>query len=407
MNITTPHPGPPVSDLSKAKDLQSDNHLTSLDGFRGMLALWVYCGHLSNAVGFKNYVLGMHALAVDLFMVLSGFLMVHTWKTPVSPGHTFSFGFRTTIFTFYVSRFFRIAPLYYVLLLVCYAFLPTLAEMHSFAQKMIPPPWAEGLLNFDPHISWDFSSFRWLFFHGTFTFGLVPGMEATSPLPDWSLSLEMQFYLIFPLLLTLFGRVPIMLLAIVSALSALYAPTLFGSYLTPGSIAHFGQPSLIMYRLNAFMAGMVVAFWLRNRELGKQSGITDIYAAMAGLICILPMSKPVILGYFVFVVLVFRQVPRLNRLLSLKPFRFFGDISYSVYLVHLLVLIPMVYWLIQQPGFMALGGTYRFILALGATGPIVILVSYLLFLSIELPGIRTGRCFLRRTKYLLPVRQQR
>jgi peptidoglycan/LPS O-acetylase OafA/YrhL len=395
-----------TSALSKAPNTHVFEHLSALDGFRGLLALWVFFGHLANAVGYKNYVLGMHALAVDLFMVLSGFLMIHTWKTPISKGHTFRFGFRTTTLTFYATRFFRIGPLYYVLLLVCYCFLPTLAEMHDFAQKMIRPPWAEGLQNFDPQVSWDFSSLRWLSLHGTFMFGAIPGMEASSPLPDWSLSLEMQFYLILPVLLTLFGRVPVLLLAIVSAVSAFYAPSLFGSYLTPGFIAHFGQPSFIMYRLNAFMAGMVVAFWMRNRQLEKPSLKTDIYTAMAGLVCIFPLTKPVILGYIIFVVLVFRLLPRLNRLLSLKLFRFLGDISYAVYLVHVLILIPIVYLLVQLPGFMALESTTRFILALGVTGPIVILVSHVLFRAVELSGIRMGRRFLSRTKQFLPVRKR-
>jgi peptidoglycan/LPS O-acetylase OafA/YrhL len=399
------HPNTKLSNLGKTKDSHVFAHLTALDGFRGILALWVYFGHLSNAVGFKNYVLGMHALAVDLFMVLSGFLMVHTWKTPISPRHTFSFGFRTTTFTFYVNRFFRIAPLYYILLSVCYFLLPDLAEMYGSAQKMIPPPWAEGLPHFDPHISWDFSSFKWFFLHGTFTFGLIPGMEATSPLPDWSLSLEMQFYLILPILLTLFGRVPMLLLAIVSTVLAVYAPILFGNYLAPGSITHFGQPSFIPYRLNAFMAGMVVAFWLGNRQLEKASLKTDSPYVIAGLICILPLSKPVILGYFIFVLLVFRQVPLLNRLLSLKPFRLLGDISYSVYLSHLLIVTPVVYLLLKIPSFMSFGTLTRFILALGASGPLVVLVSYFLFLGIELPGIRFGKAILNRARNPLQIPQ--
>jgi peptidoglycan/LPS O-acetylase OafA/YrhL len=51
----------------------ADKHFASLDGFRGFLAVWVYFGHLATAVGFSNYFLNMHALAVDVFMVLSGF----------------------------------------------------------------------------------------------------------------------------------------------------------------------------------------------------------------------------------------------------------------------------------------------------------------------------------------------
>jgi peptidoglycan/LPS O-acetylase OafA/YrhL len=391
---------------AKKSNLAPLLHLSALDGFRGLLAMWVYLGHLSNAVGFKNYVLGMHALAVDLFMILSGFLMVYTWKTVISIEHNFSFSLRHNAYPFYANRFFRIAPLYYLLLLVCYCFLPELAEMHDYAQKLIPPPWAEKIANFNPQTLWDFASFKWLFLHGTFTFGAIPGMESTTPLPDWSLSLEMQFYLIMPLLLLLLGRMPIILLAIITAVLALNAPSLFGSYLNPGSIAHFGQPSFIAFRLNAFMAGMVVAFWLRDSQLSKPSLKTNVFTVLSGLICILPLSKPVILGYVIFVVLVLYRVPSLNKVLSIKPLRFLGDVSYSLYLSHLLIVIPVVYWLIQQPDFMSLSSLMRFGLATGITSPLVILVSYILFRGIEIPSIRLGKYFLSRSAVLIRYRNQ-
>jgi len=375
---------------------ENPSHLTALDGFRGLLAMWVYLGHLANAVGFKNYVLSMHALAVDLFMILSGFLMAYTWKTAISLRHTFNFSFTKTAIPFYTNRFFRIAPLYYFLLVICYCFLPVLAEMHDASQKLIPPPWAEGLDNFNPHTVWNFSNFKWLLLHVTFAFGAFPGMESTTPLPDWSLSLEMQFYLIMPLLLLMFGRIHIVLLATMTAVLAFYAPSLFGSYLTPGSITHFGQPSFIAYRLNAFMAGMVVAIWLRNRELEKPSLMFNIYIVLAGLICILPLSKPVILGYILFIFLVLQRTPILNQLFSLKPLRFLGDISYSVYLSHLLIVIPIVYWLVNHHDFLMLDKTVRFVLAVGLTAPLVILSGYILFRTIERPFTRLGHYFLRR-----------
>ena len=34
--------------------------------------------------------------------------------------------------------------------------------------------------------------------HLTILFGLIPGHTASSGLPDWSLSLEMQFHAVFP-----------------------------------------------------------------------------------------------------------------------------------------------------------------------------------------------------------------
>ncbi len=380
------------------KYILETSHLKALDGFRGLLAMWVYLGHLANAVGFKNYVLSMHALAVDLFMILSGFLMAYTWKTAISLKHTFSFSFTNTAIPFYVKRFFRIAPLYYFLLIFCYFFLPALAEIHDSSLKIIPSPWAEGLENYNPSTVWDFSNFKWLILHITFAFGVVPGMESTTPLPDWSLSLEMQFYLIMPLLVLVFGRVHIVLLATATAVLAFYAPSLFGNYLTPGSIAHFGQPSFIAYRLNAFLAGMVVAVWLLSRRVEKPNLMYNFCTALSCFICILPLSKPVILGYLFFVILILRPTSILNQILSLKPLRFLGDISYSVYLSHLLIVIPTVYWLVNHDQFWALNDTVRFIFAVGLTTPLVILIGFILFRTIENPFTRLGQYFFKPKK---------
>lgn len=363
-------------------------HLSSLDGFRALLALWVYVGHLAYAVGYDNRLLSMHPLAVDLFMVLSGFLMVHTWKSAQGQ----QMPYLRAAGAFYVVRIFRIAPLYYVLLIVCSFFLTELAAMHDAILAKFPPPWSTGVAPAQGHTAWYFGSFEWLWLHVTLMFGAVPGMEASTPLPDWSLSLEMQYYLVFPLLLVLFRRLPMIVLVVPAAVMAWLAPGLFGNYLDPGTIAHFGQPSLLAYRLNAFMAGMVVAFWLRELNAGS---ITRpwrrVYLGVAAAICVAPLTKLVILAYGVFVLLAAGNIPWLNRLFSLRPLRFLGDISYSIYLCHLLIVAPVVYFLIVSTPLQAMQPLHRFVLSLLITAPLVIVVSLYLYRAVELPTIRAGR----------------
>lgn len=375
-------------------DSKTLTHVAALDGFRGGLALWVYLGHLSLAVGYSNYFLAIHALAVDLFMVLSGFLMIYTWKGSHQPTHHFL----TTSVKFYLARFFRIAPLYYVLLLLCYVFLPQLNQMHDYALKLIPPPWVQDLTVYDPKSGWVFDSWRWLYLHLSFAFGVVPGMEASTPLPDWSLSLEMQFYLIFPVLLLVLGAGSwaLLALAIGAAILAWFAPGLFGSYLTPGSLTHFGQPSMLAYRLNAFLAGMVLAFWLRQKRSQAPSRFVNVVTVLAIAICLLPLSKPVILIYLVFAALIFEKIPPLNWLLGRKPFKILGDMSYSIYLVHLLVVIPGVYWLLQSSIFIGLSPIAKFACAVGLTCPVVLVASYVLHQWVEQPGIRLGRYLIKK-----------
>ncbi len=364
-----------------------ESHLQALDGFRALLALWVYFGHLAYAVGYHNYLLGLHALAVDLFMVLSGFLMFRSW----SRGLLSERAFFDRAVQFYKARFFRIAPLYYLLLLVCYIFLPSLTAMYDFIQKTMPPPWAQGLSDYNPSAGWNFDSIRWLYLHATFTFGLVPGMEASTPLPDWSLSLEMQFYFVFPVLFWLMLRTPLLLLSTLVAGAAIVAPLFFGNYLTPGAVAHFGQPSLLPYRLNAFFAGMLIAYYLSLRLNGQLTQRTSIILIITSAVCIAPLTKPVILAYVLFALLCTQRLPFLTAALGLTPLRILGNISYSIYLVHLLVVIPCVYWLLTFSFFLQLSADIRFVVAFCLSAPIVCGLSYVLYRYVELPSIRIGK----------------
>ena len=362
-------------------------HLNALDGFRACLALWVYLGHLAAAVGFKNYLLDLHPLAVDLFMVLSGFLMVHTWK---QSGAEYRFFSKDTL-AFYCARFFRIAPLYYFLLLVCYLWSPSLAQMHDFSLKVIPPVWAENIEGYAPNTSWNFEGFNWIWLHLTFLFGLVPGMENSTPLPDWSLSLEMQFYLVLPVLLICLKKVPLIAVAIACAALALTAPKLFGNYLDAGLITHFGQPSFLPYRLNAFMAGMILAFLLKSDYKFISLTLNNLLIFLSALLCVFPLSKIVIIIYLFFTLLVFNKIPFASKVLSIYPMKFLGNISYSIYLSHILIVIPASYFLISNEQFTSLLSGTRFLISLFITAPLVFIISYLMFVVIEKPSINIGR----------------
>lgn len=354
---------------------------------RACLALWVFLGHLADATGYRNSLLARHALAVDLFMVLSGFLMVHTWRGDV---RTATFASTQTL-RFYLGRFFRIAPPYYVLLAFCSLFLTDLATMHDVVLRAFPPPWSAELEHFEPATVWHFGNLRWLWTHLTIMFGLFPGLESSTPLPDWSLSLEMQFYLVLPLILEMLRRVPLIAMAIFASALAFVAPVLFGSYLIPGAWEHFGQPSFLPYRLNAFVAGMVISFWIRSRGSVGRSRAADIRAAIAATICLIPLTKPVILGFLVFALLVTGRVPVVSRVLSLRPMRLLGEVSYSLYLAHILIIIPVAFLLTRQTWFVHVGPLQRFAVALAATLPVVVIVSYALYRSVELPSIRLGK----------------
>src|SRR5579872_2029724 len=160
-NTTSPIPAGPQA------------HIPALDGLRGlaiaMVLIWHFCP-LS-----QPYFPGW--AGVDLFFVLSGYLI--TWRLVASRNlpHYFS--------RFYRNRALRILPLYYALVI---SFLVAIA---LFVRKVNQPT-----LNiyFDHWKSFLIFTQNWTFIR----FGLPPDL---SLVPLWSIAVEEQFYLIWPLLI--------------------------------------------------------------------------------------------------------------------------------------------------------------------------------------------------------------
>jgi peptidoglycan/LPS O-acetylase OafA/YrhL len=89
-------------------------------------------------------------------------------------------------------------------------------------------------------------------------------------------------------------------------------------------------------------------------------------------------------------------VPFFTGFLGARPMRFLGDISYSIYLCHLLVVIPVTYLLVFSTSFLSLPAIYRLAIAIGVTFPLVILSSYVLYRFVEVPSIKFGRRLIER-----------
>lgn len=108
-------------------------HLAIFDPLRGFLAFWVYAGHLSLLTTGDDH---RAAVAVDIFMFVSGFLMFYIWNVEgPQPGNG------KTVASFYVRRFFRIAPLYYLVLAPALMFSWQLARMSHALNEIFPPTW--------------------------------------------------------------------------------------------------------------------------------------------------------------------------------------------------------------------------------------------------------------------------
>lgn len=165
----------------RAQILSVANRAPHLDGLRGAAALAVVLFHLSphlSTTGLDRYVLYAVTpgwIGVDIFFVLSGFLITGILLDSRSEGNYFK--------RFYLRRAFRILPLYYAYLVVVFGIVPFLRHPE--------PQWtsagrAEVL--------------SYAFYVQNFFQCLFPKAMSNSPTHLWSLAIEEQFYLVWPLL---------------------------------------------------------------------------------------------------------------------------------------------------------------------------------------------------------------
>jgi peptidoglycan/LPS O-acetylase OafA/YrhL len=157
--------------------LQSDiKKYGFIDALRGIAILGVILVHSSQSVAPTNstllWFMGEGARGVQLFYVASALTLCMSWAAR-SSHETFP------IKNFYIRRFFRIAPMFYIAILI-----------YIFVNGFSPSYWAPN------GIEWWFVPITAAFLHGfhpeTIT-SVVPG--------GWSIAVEMSFYFILPFLL--------------------------------------------------------------------------------------------------------------------------------------------------------------------------------------------------------------
>ncbi|HWF10914.1 MAG TPA: acyltransferase [Bryobacteraceae bacterium] len=141
------------------------NRLPVLDGVRGVAILLVLIGHF---IGAPWAVSLFGSAGVQLFFVLSGFLITRILMRDQASG-------RPSLRTFYYRRFLRIAPAFWVFLLAAYAL--GRATGASSGKEVLTAFFYMA----------DYRPLHWAIGH------------------TWSLSVEEQFYLIWPALFLLLG----------------------------------------------------------------------------------------------------------------------------------------------------------------------------------------------------------
>jgi peptidoglycan/LPS O-acetylase OafA/YrhL len=367
----------------------------ALDGLRGVAVLMVFVFHYGGGLQSRN--LFVHGLGVVteagwagvvLFFALSGFLITGSlWDSFAEP---------RWLRNFYARRALRILPLYYVVIFTC----AVLAVAHGSSFVDIKPFWI------------------FAFFLQDLPFLATRAIQTYSPLPLyhlWSLAVEEQFYLLWPvLLLTVRGnrRGALRLSLWVFAVCAVFRLAIYG---LPG-LAFARQENLfdsfLLTHAGALALGAAIALALRSSKHSHISGTTRFVNRHAtalflsglalffvsSILCksfylTLPLQfmlglPGVSLACAALIPIVLR--PGLGRhIFSFAPLGWLGRISYGFYIFHIL-LQPIFDFLAARLTHTASGSYYQTVRLMVAF-PITLIVAWLSFHLLEFPFLLRKR----------------
>lgn len=306
-------------------------YFRGLDGLRFFAALAVVIGHvelLKKYCGYENmadqpvlYELGR--IAVTFFFVLSGFLI--TYLLLAEKEHTGG----VAVGKFYVRRILRIWPLYYLVVLLAFFVLPRFAAFRIGEVTPSALPLFALLL---PQIA----------------LSLYPPVPFAEPL--WSIGVEEQFYLLWPVLVGRIRRfVPLALGIAVVFIAAKTVLLAYASRVRDAAQLPFWNHWIDYFyftRLECMAIGGIGA-WLviaRKTTFLYRRDVQLAAYLLAAWLLFTPRGKP-LLHYSphaaVFCILIMNIAANERSLLKLQSTRltFLGNISYGMYMLHEIAII--------------------------------------------------------------------
>jgi peptidoglycan/LPS O-acetylase OafA/YrhL len=324
--------------------------VTELDAVRGLAALGVLIYHLDPpSFLFKG-------VRVDLFLILSGYLVT---TIILNKGNAANF-----YPVFQMRRVLRIWPLYYLTL-------AALVAVNAFLVRSTAIDALPNYLTFTQNIQryWSDSvpPFKWYYIH------------------TWSLALEQQFYLLWPLVIGLVGRKRL----------AVTSLALLAVSVTARALGYHWW--LLIARCDGFALGSILALLFGDHErvqaldrLYRRGFLLGAGVALGFLIATLPTSLPIdfdgemslspsltILGfnlvYFSFIGLVLCYAGHPSLWLLRDPrLTYLGTISYGIYIYH-----PLVYLVVARVcGFLGLGEAWWIVLVKPAASVVLASLSW-------------------------------
>ena len=393
----------------------------ALTGLRFLAAFSVLLAHGLSATVANNepptgvvlWLMQASGFGMTLFFVLSGFVIHYNYARLVTDGRL------RGVAAFFWARFARLYPLFLLMMLVY-----VLVSQRHVAYWTGRSEEINAIFQALPYFLLSIQSWIYKLIDGS---ALIDAIRGGSP-PTWSISTEWFFYLAYPLIawLILRARAPAIILLVVGTWCVLWTSFSTGLYdhspqIDAWAVGRFGPVAGVQNHEDSFVRWLLyVSPYLRIGEFVLGAMTAQLYIAMQTrdvtrrentlggamfwaaalsvlLVTYLEYSPDVPMTIFrkmnmnfalapsaaLLVFCAARYQSAASRLLTSRPAIALGEASYSIYLVHSIVLISAV----KLTGSVVHGVAYN-VLKLIVLMTIVVAISLLLYTFYEAPARR-------------------
>ncbi len=371
---------------------RSADHVSELDGLRGVLALCVALSHIVLWCAFAERGFGGRAMrlyhsfiyahwAVQVFFILSGFAISYL-----------IYSRRPSFGAFMAGRFFRIYPVYLVcigLSFVAAIFTPFVLENAAWRTTSYFHD-VKVLVDHESSAPWHHFVAHLTLLNGLLSKDVLPGAAATVLVPAWSISVEWQFYLA-ALAIVAAVRRPVALICI-CAIGVLGSR--FGTpWINP-------MPAFLPLVLPFFLVGIgsyhLYALFVKHGAQRSRRNAVFVGAAFGAALLLRWHTMALLVWIAAFGSLFVERAGVLGtgltivrNILAHPIAQWLGRISYPLYLVHwpllILLLAALLKFAPEAHALQALGWL------LGAGLPMMLGAAHLLHRTVEAPLMRFGK----------------
>lgn len=363
----------------------------ALDGIRALAITMVFAQHYGGGahggifLRIFNVIRSHGWVGVDLFFVLSGFLITGILYDTRADSSYFK--------RFFARRAVRIFPVFYIVAIA----LLLLTPVFHYQWHWQHTTFALYIGNFFGNYNFDF-------------YGIASANHPTAGVSIshfWSLCVEEQFYLLWPIAVWLIrGRIRLIWIAVGISLLALGLRFAMMAHFPPAVAATWIIRTL-PFRMDSLLIGAILALLLRgpNADRWQRSAKWFFLAAGAGVIAIFIYSPGYYSAWLHTIGLTLTALASAGligstlrtgspafRVFHLKPFRILGKYSYGFYVYHLLFVtawVQFLIWLEFKLDSLALAG----LIALPLNFAVTFILSKLSYDMIEVRFLRLKRHF--------------